>query len=227
MSRKTRYMVLIPSCEFWAKSCQQFDLWKPDKVFSIYSSDCHFVQQSDTYRPYPQLWMVLITHVKSIEIRPEVWPVKYGKDVSIFCSCKVSLKSQQQFYMWKSDKIFVFIALVAILCSEADRAAICTSRNGTDNTCVVSLKSRMQFNLWKPDKIFVLLVLGPFCAAEWSLSAICSAMDGTYHSCEVSLKSGQKCDMCKPDKVNADGRTDGRTYKIVLTWFFFWSFRPF
>jgi hypothetical protein len=35
-------------------------------------------------------------------------------------SCKVSLKSHQQLDLCKHDKIYQFIALAAILCSEAE-----------------------------------------------------------------------------------------------------------
>jgi hypothetical protein len=42
----------------------------------------------------------------------------YGTDHN----CEFKSKSYKQFDLWKPDKIFLFIALEAILCSEAEPA---------------------------------------------------------------------------------------------------------
>jgi hypothetical protein len=40
---------------------QQFDLFKPDKIYLIYSSDGHFVQQSGMCRQYAQLFVLFVS----------------------------------------------------------------------------------------------------------------------------------------------------------------------
>jgi hypothetical protein len=78
--------------------CQEFDLWKPYKNCSIYSSGGHFVQRSGTCGRYAQQGMVLITPVKFHWNPPAVWAVKV-------------------------KQIFLSIAQSAILCSgEAEHA---------------------------------------------------------------------------------------------------------
>jgi hypothetical protein len=39
-------------------------------------------------------------------------------------SCEVWLKSHQLFDLWRLDKIFQFLALAAILCSEMEHAGV-------------------------------------------------------------------------------------------------------
>jgi hypothetical protein len=91
-------------------------------------------------------------------------------------------KFKQRFDLWKSDNIFFyFLALVAILCSEAELQAIYTTRVGTDLSCENSSNSLLQFDLCKSDKKFLFLALAAILCSEADMSAKCTTRVGTVH----------------------------------------------
>jgi hypothetical protein len=94
-------MVLVTPVKFhWNQSHQQFDLWKPDKIF---------------------IFIALGPFCNEKQNVSAICTSRDGTDHT----CVVSLKSHMQFNLWKPDKIFLFLALAAILC----RGAKCASNN--------------------------------------------------------------------------------------------------
>ena len=131
------------------------------------SSDGHFVQQRKACRWYAQLRL-------------------------IYHTCEVCLKSHHQFDLWKSNKVFLLLALVAILCSEAEHA-------GMHNQCwywsLLWSLVKIVSAVWpvKAAQDFLFLVVAALLCSEaeqaGSMENQGTRVD-TDHSCEVWSKLG-------------------------------------
>jgi hypothetical protein len=105
------------------------------------------------------IFLALVASLCSQAVKQYVRAICTTRD-GTYLSCLLSLTSCQQFDLLKPDKLFLFIALVAILWSGAKNIlATGTTRDGTDHFWEVSLEYRQQFDLWKSYKIFSFLAM--------------------------------------------------------------------